>query len=82
MIISIHGGPEAQYKPRFSSTYQLWIKSMNAAVIAPNVRGSAGYGDTYVNLDNGYHREDSVRDIGALLDWITHVFLGKWGQRT
>ena len=40
------------------------------AVIAPNVRGSAGYGRDYVLLDNGFKREDSVRDIGALLDWI------------
>ena len=43
---------------------------MGAAVIAPNVRGSAGYGRDYVQLDNGFKREDSVRDIGALLDWV------------
>jgi len=41
-----------------------------AAVIRPNVRGSAGYGKHYMSLDNGFKREDSVRDIGALLDWI------------
>lgn len=70
VIISIHGGPEGQYRPYFSSTYQLWLKSLGAAVISPNVRGSSGYGKTYVGLDNGYKREDSVRDIGALLDWI------------
>ena len=70
VIISIHGGPEAQYKPRFSSAYQLWIKKLGAAIIAPNVRGSSGYGNSYVNLDNGFKREDSVKDIGALLDWI------------
>src|SRR5690606_34303017 len=40
------------------------------AVIAPNVRGSSGYGKEFVALDNGPLREDSVRDIGALLDWI------------
>ena len=39
-------------------------------MILPNVRGSAGYGKTYLALDNGEKREDSVRDIGALLDWI------------
>jgi len=70
VVISIHGGPEAQYRPYFSSTYQLWLQKLGVAVIAPNVRGSAGYGKTYVALDNGYQREDSVRDIGALLDWI------------
>ena len=43
---------------------------LGAAVIEPNVRGSSGYGKTYLSLDNGFRREDSVRDIGALLDWI------------
>jgi dipeptidyl aminopeptidase/acylaminoacyl peptidase len=43
---------------------------MNVAVLVPNVRGSSGYGKAYVQLDNGMKREDSVRDIGALLDWI------------
>lgn len=70
VIISIHGGPEGQYRPAFSSTYQLWMRRVGAAVIAPNVRGSSGYGRTYVQLDNGRLREHSVRDIGALLDWI------------
>ena len=70
VIISIHGGPESQSRPRFSSTFQLWMNELNAAVIAPNVRGSDGYGKEYLSLDNGYKREDSVKDIGALLDWI------------
>ena len=69
VIISIHGGP-SQFRPGFSSTFQQWIADLGAAVIAPNVRGSAGYGRDYVLLDNGFKREDSVRDIGALLDWI------------
>ena len=43
---------------------------MGLAVIYPNVRGSAGYGKTYLQLDNAELREDSVRDIGALLDWV------------
>ena len=70
VVISIHGGPEAQYRPGFSSTVQLWLEKLGVAVIAPNVRGSSGYGKDYVTLDNGFKREDSVRDIGALLDWI------------
>ncbi len=48
----------------------MWIDTLGAAVVAPNVRGSSGYGKTYVRLDNGFQREDSVKDIGALLDWI------------
>ncbi|HJR53188.1 MAG TPA: prolyl oligopeptidase family serine peptidase [Gemmatimonadota bacterium] len=70
VIVYIHGGPESQYRPSFSSTFQLWLAKLGVAVIAPNVRGSAGYGREYLTLDNGRLREDSVRDIGALLDWI------------
>ena len=70
VIIAIHGGPEGQSRPSFSSTYQMWLNKLGAAVIRPNVRGSAGYGKHYMSLDNGFQREDSVKDIGALLDWI------------
>jgi dipeptidyl aminopeptidase/acylaminoacyl peptidase len=70
VIINIHGGPEAQFQPGFNSTFQQWIDQLGAVVIAPNVRGSSGYGTSFLNADNGYLREDSVRDIGALLDWI------------
>jgi dipeptidyl aminopeptidase/acylaminoacyl peptidase len=70
VLIHIHGGPESQFQPGFSSMFQYWLNELNIAVIAPNVRGSTGYGKTYIKLDNGYLREDSVKDIGALLDWI------------
>ena len=70
VVISIHGGPEGQSRPTFSSTFQMWVDKLGAAVIRPNVRGSRGYGKTYMGLDNGFDREDSVKDIGALLDWI------------
>jgi dipeptidyl aminopeptidase/acylaminoacyl peptidase len=70
VVISIHGGPESQSRPYFSSTYQMWLAKLGVAVVVPNVRGSSGYGKSYLELDNGMLREDSVRDIGALLDWI------------
>ena len=70
VVVSIHGGPEAQYRPYFSTTIQAYVNEMNVAVVAPNVRGSNGYGKSYLDLDNGFLREDSVKDIGALLDWI------------
>ncbi len=70
VIISIHGGPEGQSRPGFSSTYQYWANELGLAVVVPNVRGSSGYGKTYVSLDNGLNRKKSVEDIGALLDWI------------
>ncbi len=70
VLINIHGGPESQYRPLFSSITQFYVNELGIAVIAPNVRGSAGYGKTYLKLDNAELREDSVKDIGALLDWI------------
>ncbi|MDP1555768.1 MAG: prolyl oligopeptidase family serine peptidase, partial [Hyphomonas sp.] len=70
VIISIHGGPESQSRPGFSSAYQYWARELGMAVVVPNVRGSSGYGKTYVSLDNGLNRKRSVEDIGALLDWI------------
>ena len=70
VYISIHGGPESQYQPLFSSITQYYANELGIAVIHPNVRGSNGYGKTYLQLDNAERREDSVRDIGALLDWV------------
>ena len=70
VIVNIHGGPESQYRPFFSSLDQFFLNEMGYAVIRPNVRGSAGYGKSYLLLDNAEKREDSVKDIGALLDWI------------
>jgi dipeptidyl aminopeptidase/acylaminoacyl peptidase len=70
VYIDIHGGPEAQYNPAFSPFTQFLVRELGFTVIAPNVRGSTGYGKTYMNLDNGEDREDSVKDIGALLVWI------------
>jgi dipeptidyl aminopeptidase/acylaminoacyl peptidase len=70
VLIDCHGGPESQAVPIFSSLTQYYVNEMGIAVIEPNVRGSSGYGKKYLALDNGYKREDAVRDIGSLLDWI------------
>jgi dipeptidyl aminopeptidase/acylaminoacyl peptidase len=70
VIISIHGGPEGQSRPGFQGRNNYFLNELGAALIYPNVRGSSGYGKTFLDLDNGYRREDSVKDIGALLDWI------------
>lgn len=70
VIIDIHGGPEAQTRPIWNYGAQYFADVLKATVILPNVRGSDGYGKRYLNLDNGMKREDSVKDIGALLDWI------------
>lgn len=70
VVIQIHGGPEGQEQPSFNPRRQSWVNEVGAAVIIPNVRGSTGYGKTYLDLDNAEKREDSVKDIGALLDWV------------
>lgn len=69
VIIDIHGGPEAQTRPSWNPGAQYFADVLGAVVILPNVRGSDGYGTRYLNLDNGPLREDSVRDVGALIDW-------------
>ncbi|HEV3458146.1 MAG TPA: prolyl oligopeptidase family serine peptidase [Thermoanaerobaculia bacterium] len=70
VYLAIHGGPEAQFRPNFLGPLDYLVDELGVAVVAPNVRGSAGYGKTYLTLDNAEKREDSVKDIGALLDWI------------
>jgi dipeptidyl aminopeptidase/acylaminoacyl peptidase len=70
VLLYPHGGPEAQTRPSFSGFFQFLAAEMGIATIAPNVRGSTGYGRTFVNLDNGKLREDSVKDMGALIQWI------------
>ena len=70
VFIDIHGGPESQYTPGFNAFTQFLVRELGFTVIAPNVRGSTGYGKSFMNLDNGEDREDSVKDIGALLVWI------------
>jgi dipeptidyl aminopeptidase/acylaminoacyl peptidase len=70
VVINIHGGPEAQSLPTFNPTAQFMANELGVAMLVPNVRGSSGYGKTYLSLDNAEKREDSVKDIGALLDWI------------
>lgn len=71
VLVLMHGGPESQSRPTFNSALQYWVRELGIAVIAPNVRGSTGYGKTFEKLDNGRLREDSIRDVGALLDWIS-----------
>ena len=67
-LVSIHGGPESQSLPVFQGRNNFYINELGVALFYPNVRGSDGYGKTFLALDNGFKREDSVRDIGAFLD--------------
>jgi len=70
VLIDIHGGPESQAVPSWNPFTQFLVREMGFTVITPNVRGSSGYGKTFLDLDNGEDREDAVKDIGALLVWI------------
>ena len=69
LIVNIHGGPEGQTTPGFKGRANYLINELGIAVFYPNVRGSSGFGKRFVGLDNGpFRREDSVKDIGPLLD--------------
>ena len=70
VIIMIHGGPEGQSMASFLGGNNFYTSEMGVSLIYPNVRGSSGFGKTYLAKDNGFLREDSVKDIGALLEWI------------
>jgi dipeptidyl aminopeptidase/acylaminoacyl peptidase len=66
----IHGGPEGQYRPALLGAINDYLNELGLPVIFPNVRGSSGYGKSFLKLDNAKLREDSVKDIGSLLDWV------------
>jgi len=70
VLVLIHGGPESQARPGFQARYNYLLNELGIAMVIPNVRGSAGYGKTFLTLDDGFKREDSVKDIGAILDWV------------
>ncbi len=70
VLITLHGGPEAQFRPGFDPWLQYVVNELGLAVVAPNVRGSSGYGKNYLALDNGMLRDDAVKDMGALLVWL------------
>ncbi len=70
VVINIHGGPEGQSRPGFQGRNNFFMDELGVALLFPNVRGSTGFGKSFVKLDNGVLREDSVKDVGALLDWI------------
>ncbi|MFM5914621.1 MAG: S9 family peptidase [Chakrabartia godavariana] len=73
MLMWVHGGPESQSRPAFIGAYNYLVNELGIALFYPNVRGSSGYGKTFVGLDNGpFKREDSVKDMGAFLDALAN----------
>jgi dipeptidyl aminopeptidase/acylaminoacyl peptidase len=71
VMIVIHGGPEGQSQPIYQGRNNYYLNELGIALFYPNVRGSTGFGKSYLAADNWEKREDSVKDIGALLDWIS-----------
>jgi dipeptidyl aminopeptidase/acylaminoacyl peptidase len=70
VLIMLHGGPESQFRPSFEPWIEYVVNELGFAVVAPNVRGSSGYGKTYLASDNGMLRDDAVKDLGALIVWL------------
>ena len=68
-VVDAHGGPESQFRPDFIRNFQ-YLMLNGYGVLAPNVRGSAGYGIEYLNLDNYKNRKDSLKDYKAGVDWL------------
>jgi dipeptidyl aminopeptidase/acylaminoacyl peptidase len=73
VMISFHGGPSgttAIERPRFQGRSNYFLNELGIAIIYPNVRGSYGFGKSFARLDDQLQREDSVKDVAAILDWI------------
>jgi dipeptidyl aminopeptidase/acylaminoacyl peptidase len=70
VMVNIHGGPEGQTRPGFIGQNNYYLNELGIALIFPNVRGSTGYGKSFLKLDNGMNRDHTFKDINALLDWI------------
>jgi dipeptidyl aminopeptidase/acylaminoacyl peptidase len=69
--MAMHGGPESQARLGWKGRTNYLAEQLGVAVLEPNVRGSSGYGKTFLDLDNGRLREDSVKDMAAAIDWIS-----------
>src|SRR5204863_4336460 len=70
VLVNIHGGPESQSRPVFQARNNYYLNELGITMVYPNVRGSAGYGKSFLRLDNGLKREDSVKDIGSVIEWV------------
>ena len=74
VIVNIHGGPnDARERPRFQGRSAYFLNELGIAIVYPNVRGSFGFGRSFEKLDDGRAREDAVKDVGALLEWIARA---------
>jgi dipeptidyl aminopeptidase/acylaminoacyl peptidase len=70
VLVLIHGGPAGRDRPVFRGRSNYFLNELGVALLAPNVRGSIGYGRKFQDMDNGRGRDGAIKDIGAMLDWI------------
>ncbi len=69
VVVFVHGGPEGQSRPNFNPVIAYFV-NRGYAVLAPNVRGSTGYGREFTHLDDVEKRMDSVADLAHAVDWL------------
>jgi dipeptidyl aminopeptidase/acylaminoacyl peptidase len=69
VVVYLHGGPESHHGPGYDPLVQ-YLAATGYAVVAPNVRGSTGYGKRFEHLDDGRRRLDAVADLVAVHDWL------------
>lgn len=86
VLLSIHGGPEAQERPYYAYTgFYQYLLSRGIAILAPNIRGSTGYGKTYQKLIHHDWGGDELKDLEAAvhylhgLDWVDDDRIGVYG---
>jgi dipeptidyl aminopeptidase/acylaminoacyl peptidase len=70
VLVNIHGGPDVAERARWQGRSNYLLNELGIAIVYPNVRGSAGFGRKFQQMDDGRGREGAIRDIGALLDWM------------
>ena len=68
-IVSVHGGPEAQERAWFNPVYQYFL-NRGYAVLAPNIRGSAGFGTKYLHMDDYKKRKDAIEDVAQAAGYL------------
>jgi dipeptidyl aminopeptidase/acylaminoacyl peptidase len=70
LLMIFHGGPEGQSRPGYRGSFHFFLNELGVALVYPNIRGSTGYGRKYLALDDGVKREDAIKDVAAILDWV------------
>ena len=78
-IVSIHGGPESQERPGFHPEHQL-LAAMGLVVMAPNIRGSSGFGRSFVHADDRFGRIDAIADVAVCSGWLADQGLADPGR--